>query len=63
MEKLFISIFMLLSFSFFACQPSNKQKGGSDASVAQTESSKGDYMKLFLPDILLSECLSKRRFA
>lgn len=46
MKKLFISIFMLLSFSFFACQPSNKQKGGSDASVAQTESSKGDYMKL-----------------
>ena len=46
MEKLFISIFMLLSFSFFACQPSNKQKGRSDASVAQTESSIGDYMKL-----------------
>ena len=46
MEKLFISIFMLLSFSFVTCQPSNKQKGGSDASVAQTESCKGDDMKL-----------------
>ena len=46
MNKLYISIILLLSFTFFACKPTSKQKPSNNAMTNQSQIEKGDYMKL-----------------